>query len=518
MQALEELTLADQVEVPSSVGLLKEAVNLRKLEIRATEEYLDGLQRLKQVEHLYLIPSASQALLAGLGELTGLKHLQIYDTNLDDEAIRVILPFLSRLRTLDLQFTRVTDEAFADYSDQVRTVAIRTRFNQEPEVYRKKISARPPAEWASRWLSSPQLTDDQLQLVETGRSLFELRGCKSCHKTTANAVSLGPTFAGEFWGSKRSLRIHDRDIASRGLGLANEQMRESPDYEKKWPVAEVPLDERYVWHAIRNGAATSSLSHGSKFLMPESVIAHNNNEMAALVAYIKSLSREEEPNDPMASGPEASRKEQLQSLPLVFDSRESKTAVVPQNQLIARFTFDKDAADTVGRHKFLLQRVPIREGSIYLNGNYFGDDRCDASLVMPTLNYEAFTIMLRFRAQSYSAPERRSIDGQLIPNQTGDRDSILTGGVSNRWFSLSRASSGQLRIWLNGEVEEIAQNVGNTFLEREKWTTLVFGVDLHQRRIRVVLDGRHVAELKLPEHFRFYPQLLDEGLMRNAPK
>src|SRR5262249_11316925 len=135
-----------------------------------------------------------------------------------------------------------------------------------------------------------------------------------------------------------------------------------------------------------------------------------------------------------------------------------------------------------------LKNTTFKDNALYLNGlyEYGSPDRPGYSAQCETtaLHYDAFTVALRFNAESFSGTER----------------TLLVGGRGYRWFTLSRTSEGRLEVGLNNQ--RFVHTIDETRLDANRWYNVVCGVDLGARKIVTFLDGKQVAEIALPADFQ----------------
>lgn len=158
---------------------------------------------------------------------------------------------------------------------------------------------------------------------------------------------------------------------------------------------------------------------------------------------------------------------------------------------LARFTFNGHAHNSAsGKAEWELLLTEFRDDKLYLNGIYeFGPDAeqgYHALCRTPEFQYTAFTVTLRFQAESFNDD----------PATMG----LIVGGRNHRWFALERSQAGHLTVTLNNGA--FRHELTHTKLEAGKWTVVSCGVDLAARRVVIFLDGVQVGEFSLPEDFR----------------
>ena len=108
------------------------------------------------------------------------------------------------------------------------------------------------------------------ELIAKGRELFQAKICTTCHQVPGGPPALAgvamkaPKFEGNFWGQEREVTL--------GFGGKD---------------AKAKFDEAYFIESIRNPIAKVVKSAAAPMPPPPAV---NDEEMKALVAYVKSLS------------------------------------------------------------------------------------------------------------------------------------------------------------------------------------------------------------------------------------
>jgi hypothetical protein len=159
-----------------------------------------------------------------------------------------------------------------------------------------------------------------------------------------------------------------------------------------------------------------------------------------------------------------------------------------ERAILAQFHFDGNAADASGRdHWFSLKNTVFKDNALYLNGKYehgSGTDGYRAQCELPELNYDGFTVALRFKSESFA----------------GTKNTLLVGGTSYRWFSLSRSPEGSLQIGLNNQ--DLMRAIPDTRIDEDRWYVVMCGVDLKEGRIVAYLDSKKVGEIRLPKGFK----------------
>jgi hypothetical protein len=155
---------------------------------------------------------------------------------------------------------------------------------------------------------------------------------------------------------------------------------------------------------------------------------------------------------------------------------------------MARFLFHGKAENSgVGKASMRLTNTEFKDNSLYINGIYSNAGTTpggfDAVCSTPDLDYERFTVGVRFKAHDF---EKAKIN-------------LLTGGTSGRWFILERSHSGALRICLNNGADKF--EVKGTHIDKDKWTTVVCSVDVPNRRMLASVNGQKTHTIELPKDF-----------------
>lgn len=168
-------------------------------------------------------------------------------------------------------------------------------------------------------------------------------------------------------------------------------------------------------------------------------------------------------------------------------------AQVPAAPPLARFTFNGHAAcEPPGAGEWELRNTEFKDHALYLNGIYeFGPQGprgFHALCRTPGLNFDAFTVTLRFKADSFENSDNAF------------KQNLLTGG-KRRWFTLQRSAAGRLQVGLNNlkhrrEIEKVS-------LEAGKWMVLTCCVDMARKQITVYMDGQPAGGFELPADFQF---------------
>ena len=166
-------------------------------------------------------------------------------------------------------------------------------------------------------------------------------------------------------------------------------------------------------------------------------------------------------------------------------------AQTPPAAPLAHFTFNGHANDErQGQATFDLRNTSFQDDALYLNGIYEfgpqGQQGYHAVCLTPSLRYTAFTVTLRFKAESFGDDPRRT--------------NLLVGGTSHRWFGLERSNAGNLTVSLNNQ--QFVHELPGAALEKDRWTVVSCGVDLAAGKAVACLDGKLVGEFNLPKDFK----------------
>ena len=138
---------------------------------------------------------------------------------------------------------------------------------------------------AAAVILSPAQAADDAKLIADGKALFQSKICFTCHQVDENVPApagiamKAPKFIGGFWGKKRTVTL--------GYG--------GPD-------ATVTFDEAYFAESVRKPMDKVSKEAAAPMPPPPAV---NDEEMKALIAYVRSLSEggsAEDPNGLIAKG------------------------------------------------------------------------------------------------------------------------------------------------------------------------------------------------------------------------
>jgi hypothetical protein len=180
----------------------------------------------------------------------------------------------------------------------------------------------------------------------------------------------------------------------------------------------------------------------------------------------------------------------------VFESEKKQPPGV-----LAHYQYKTGLKDRSGRRgEFTLTNAPLKDGSLYLNGEYTalqggkireGSKGYVARFRTPELNYEAFTVAVRFKAETFDLRKSH----------------LLGGGPYYRWFNLGRSGAGKLQVTFNNQ--RFSRQIDGTHIKAGEWTVVVCGVDVNARKVVVHFNGKQADEFELPEGFALTPPRVD---------
>lgn len=160
----------------------------------------------------------------------------------------------------------------------------------------------------------------------------------------------------------------------------------------------------------------------------------------------------------------------------------------PEAAPLAHFRFDGNARDAHrGRPGFQLKNTEFHENALYLNGRYEFDREPGGYSAIgktPKLDYDAYTVAFRFKAQEFG------------PSKTN----LITGGTSYRWFGLERSSSGKLLVTFNNG--EFRKEIEKSEIDPGQWTRVACSVSVERRKVLVRVNDGDVATIDLPDDFK----------------
>jgi hypothetical protein len=173
----------------------------------------------------------------------------------------------------------------------------------------------------------------------------------------------------------------------------------------------------------------------------------------------------------------------LGKLPPAAPARGEKSQAAP----LAWFRFGgNDKNEGKGEATFELINTEFQQNALYLNGIYESSGAPGGYRAVcrtPALNYETFTVAVRFKAEDFT------------PNKCN----LLTGGTAYRWFGVERSPAGNLLVMFNNG--DYKREIKGAPLEIGKWTVIACSVDVPRRRVVTCFNGRRVAEIDLPKDF-----------------
>ncbi|GAB5441649.1 MAG: hypothetical protein Fues2KO_19980 [Fuerstiella sp.] len=157
-------------------------------------------------------------------------------------------------------------------------------------------------------------------------------------------------------------------------------------------------------------------------------------------------------------------------------------------RVVAYYPFDTDGSDSNGTSEsFQLRNTKIADGTLRLNGVYErsgGSNGYRAVAATPNLNFDAFTIVVRIRPES--------VEEKANP--------IISGGVTHRWFGLSRLEDGTVIVTLNNQQQ--SYKFDQFRIRNRRWADVTCAVDLKNLILAVAVDGSPPQFRRLPAGFR----------------
>lgn len=160
----------------------------------------------------------------------------------------------------------------------------------------------------------------------------------------------------------------------------------------------------------------------------------------------------------------------------------------PHTNTLAHYRFDGNPKDEKPWNPdFQLKNTEFRDNALYLNGIYgIGKtpNEFRAVCLTPNLDYNQFTVALRFKAEDFNA--------KMV--------NIFSGGTACRWFGMFRSKSGNLTITLNNA--NFSHEIKTARLTPGKWTVVACGVDVQNRKVSVFFDGKKADAFDLPHGFK----------------
>lgn len=165
----------------------------------------------------------------------------------------------------------------------------------------------------------------------------------------------------------------------------------------------------------------------------------------------------------------------------------------PVDGVVAGFTFNsEDKADDFAKPGRAFKTVDgrpvdafLEDGVLRMDGEYrYGEM---PQLVVPELRYDRFTVAMNFRPQA----------------EPGRSTPLLSFGGGWRWFHVLLRGDGTPVVSFRGLAKgEISFPLGEQY-RPGKWNWLAAAFDAAERRLSVVLNGRRLPGIALPDDFAF---------------
>ncbi|MFO0878354.1 MAG: sigma-70 family RNA polymerase sigma factor [Gemmataceae bacterium] len=171
--------------------------------------------------------------------------------------------------------------------------------------------------------------------------------------------------------------------------------------------------------------------------------------------------------------------QQLTKAPAPVPKNTRKPPITPY----AHFLFDGTARNEgTGTAELRLRNTKFTDNALELNGIYDEPgnrkDAYKAICETPRMNYEKFSIALRFKADEFGEGKSHLFSG---------------GAGTGRWFGLSRSARGNLAVMTN--TGEFQKEIDGARLEEGKWTVVACSVDVARQQVILALNGKKVAVL-----------------------
>ena len=184
------------------------------------------------------------------------------------------------------------------------------------------------------------------------------------------------------------------------------------------------------------------------------------------------------------------------------------------------FLVTNGAQSSAGRSfspAFVIADPPFTNGVLYVNGRYEPNGHFVNYLGTPPikeLRYETFTVALDFyplsmkRSRSSFNRLEEKLDSWTrgryakwrgVDPSLGNIDNILTGGYLYRWVGFNRQGD-LLNLTLNNQA--FAHEFAGAAVTAGRWHQLICSVDLRQRKILTMFDGRLLESITLPADFK----------------
>lgn len=156
-----------------------------------------------------------------------------------------------------------------------------------------------------------------------------------------------------------------------------------------------------------------------------------------------------------------------------------------EEMLLAKFLFDGNGIDSkTGDEKFPLepnQGARFVGNTLQCGGKYTGDNTLQTSS-MYEMSYKNFSFNLDFN-----------------PKDT-ERNVLLKIGYATRWFGVSIYEN---KLAINFDNGSWIYLLNETTVTPEKWHNLICAIDVEQRIVRVMLDGKRLDDLLFDEDVSF---------------
>ena len=154
----------------------------------------------------------------------------------------------------------------------------------------------------------------------------------------------------------------------------------------------------------------------------------------------------------------------------------------------AHFKFDGTDKNTgIGETSTVLKNTEFQDNALVVSGKYAlgATETPDVQIGTPNVSYGAFSVAVRFSADEFAPTP--------VP--------ILVGGISWRWFALSRSAAGTLTVALNNADLQFA--APSAPLAARRWTVVACSVSVKDKKVIAFVDGAKVGEFDLPADFAF---------------
>jgi hypothetical protein len=192
----------------------------------------------------------------------------------------------------------------------------------------------------------------------------------------------------------------------------------------------------------------------------------------------------------------------------------ASTRASATNGLLARYRLDVNGSNDFGdTPPFVLTNIAFVHGSAFIPGKYEQNSfrlHYLGTAPIRDLSYEAFTVGLDFCPVPPRHPHGLARFENLLDNLTHGRyarwvgfidnntSNILTGGQSYRWVGFNYRN-GLLTLTLNNQA--FTHSFQGVLVTANQWHTLLCSVDLRQKRIVTLFDGRKLETINLPDKF-----------------